>query len=290
MPDFRDITEEYMSKEFTAKTVDEAVAKGLSELGITLEEAEVKIVEEPTKGGLFGIGAKPAKVSVEKKLSDTKMVVEFLEGLLKIMEVNATVEKTEETDERIVFNLTAIDSSALIGYRGEVLDSIQCLAGAVYNTEKEKYIRVVVDCEGYRDKREKTLVSVANKLAAKAVKTGRKVCLEPMNPYERRIIHSTLMDYEGVKTMSEGKEPSRYVAIIPDNYDPTKVDEKKSFKEKRFGKKENGKFNKGNRHSGKFGKGERDDEKRAPKKAGFGGGVFLGNSLKENPNEEKTEE
>ena len=263
MPDFRDITEEYMSKEFTAKTVDEAVAKGLSELGITLEEAEVKIVEEPTKGGLFGIGAKPAKVSVEK---------------------------TEETDERIVFNLTAIDSSALIGYRGEVLDSIQCLAGAVYNTEKEKYIRVVVDCEGYRDKREKTLVSVANKLAAKAVKTGRKVCLEPMNPYERRIIHSTLMDYEGVKTMSEGKEPSRYVAIIPDNYDPTKVDEKKSFKEKRFGKKENGKFNKGNRHSGKFGKGERDDEKRAPKKAGFGGGVFLGNSLKENPNEEKTEE
>lgn len=296
MPGLRDMTEEYMSNEFTAKTVDEAVAKGLSELGITLEEAEVKVIEEPVKGGLFGIGAKPAKVTVQKKKSDADAVVDFLSGLLKIMNVNTAVELTEENEERAVFNLTAVDSSALIGYRGEVLDSIQCLAGAVYNTEKEKYIRVVVDCEGYRDKREKTLVYLANKLAAKAVKTGRKICLEPMNPYERRIIHAALMNYEGVKTMSEGKEPTRYVAIIPDNYDPTKAPDKKSFREKRFDKngkfdkRSGGRFDRNNRRGGKFDKGDRNGEKRAPKKAGFGGGVFLGNSLKDTAKEEKTEE
>ena len=297
-----------MSNEFTAKTVDEAVNKGLSELGITLEEAEVKVIEEPVKGGLFGIGAKPAKVTVQKKKSDADAVVDFLSGLLKIMNVNTAVELTEENEERAVFNLTAIDSSALIGYRGEVLDSIQCLAGAVYNTEKEKYIRVVVDCEGYRDKREKTLVYLANKLAAKAVKTGRKICLEPMNPYERRIIHAALMTYEDVKTMSEGKEPNRYVSIIPNNLtDP----DDKGLSERRFNGERNdfrrdrgdrndrgdrgsfgGGYRKGGKdRGGKFGGkdrggyGRRDSAPRQPRPKTSGFGTFLGNSLKDGDKE-----
>lgn len=284
-----------MSKEFTAKTKEEAIAKGLSELGITLEEAEVTVIEEPTKG-IFGIGAKPAKVAIEKKKTDATKTLDFLNGLLKIMSVTADSEIVEENEERVVVNLTTEDSHSLIGYRGEILDSLQCLAGAVYNTDKEKYIRVVVDCENYRNKREKTLDSLAKKLAEKAKKTGRKICLEPMTPYERRIIHSALMDVEGVKTMSEGKEPSRYVAIIPDNYDPTKQP-KREFKERRFDKGDrfkggrgdrggNGKFDR-NRRNGKFGT---KDEKRAPKKAGFGGGVFLGNSLKETTETKKDEE
>lgn len=275
-----------MSNEFTAKTVDEAIAKGLSELGITMEEAEVSVIEEPTKG-LFGIGSKPAKVKVEKRKTNADKVVLFLNGLLSRMNVECDVAVVEENEERVVFNLTAQDTSSLIGYRGELLDSIQCLAGAVYNTDKEKYIRVVVDCENYREKRERTLTSLAEKLAVKATKTGRKICLEPMNPFERRIIHSALMNREGVKTMSEGKEPSRYVAIIPDNYDPTKQP-KKEFRGKgdRFkGGKERGGFDKTRR----FKNGGRSDEKRAPKKAGFGGGVFLGNSLKDAPKKEEGE-
>lgn len=286
------MTEEYMSNEFTAKTKEEAIAKGLSELGITLEEAEVTVIEEPVKG-IFGIGAKPAKVMVEKKKTDATKTLDFLDGLLKIMNVTAQSQIEEETEERVVFNLTTEDSHSLIGYRGEILDSLQCLAGAVYNTDKEKYIRVVVDCENYRNKREKTLDSLAKKLAEKAKKTGRKICLEPMTPYERRIIHSALMDVEGVKTMSEGKEPTRYVAIIPDNYDPTKQP-KREFKDRKFdkgdrfkgGKGGNGKFDR-NRRNGKFGA---KDEKRAPKKAGFGGGVFLGNSLKNSTEDKKDEQ
>ena len=271
-----------MSNEFTAKTKEEAIAKGLSELGLTLEEAEVKVIEEPTKG-IFGIGAKPARVAVKKKKTDASKTLDFLNGLLKIMNVTASPSIEEENEERVVVNLTTEDSHALIGYRGEILDSLQCLAGAVYNTDKEKYVRVVVDCENYRSKREKTLDSLAKKLAEKAKKTGRKICLEPMTPYERRIIHSALMDVEGVKTMSEGKEPSRFVAIIPDNYDPTKFP-KKEFREKRFDKGDRFKGGKGN--NGKFDRNRRSkfggrDEKRAPKKAGFGGGVFLGNSLRE---------
>ncbi|MBP5177734.1 MAG: protein jag, partial [Clostridia bacterium] len=268
-----------MSKIFTGKTVDEATAAGLEELGIKESEAEVLVLDQGSKGFL-GFGAKPAKVQlivktkkeptiepeqaeaapVEKRAEaapkerkqfkpkgekkplkevvapeeeqyvkpenpteDAVKAEKFLVGLLKILGVEATVELLAENSEKAVYNIVTEDSSSAIGYRGEVLDSLQTLVGAVYNTEKEKYLRVVVDCEGYRAKRQKTLVSLAKKLATKAVATGRKVTLEPMNPYERRIIHSALIDYEGVKTVSEGKEPNRFVAIIPDGYDPMKA-------------------------------------------------------------------
>ena len=189
-----------------------------------------------------------------------------------MLNVNATVEVAMENHEKVVFNVVTEDSSSVIGFRGEVLDSLQTLVGAVYNTNKDKYLRVVVDCEAYRTKREKTLVGLAKKLAQKAVATGRKVTLEPMNPYERRIIHSALIDFEGVKTVSEGKEPNRFVAIIPDGYDPTKA---------RRSSRPGGK--------GKGGKPATRGEgaKSAPKGKGssFGTGVFLGNSLKENKDE-----
>ena len=221
------------------------------------------------------------QLPIENPSEDALKVKEFLTGLIAILNINGRVDVVAENDERAVFNVVTEDSSSAIGYRGEVLDSFQSLAGAVYNTDKDKYLRVVVDCENYRAKREKTLVSLAYKLAAKAVATGRKVTLEPMNPFERRVIHSALMEYDGVKTVSEGKEPNRFVSIIPDNYDPTKNRGKNGYR--------GGKGDYRGKGRERAEKPESDNSvKTAPKAktSAFSGGVFLGNSLKENKPEE----
>ncbi len=266
-----------MNNEFTAKTVEDAINLGLKTLEISLEQAEITVIEEGSKGFL-GMGAKPARVLVSKKKTEQDKVVEFLDGLFELIKVPTTIDVSIGKEDKIVFNLTTIDSSSLIGYRGEILDSIQTLASAVYNTEKEEYSRIVVDCENYREKREQTLISLAQKLANKAIKQRRKLTLEPMNPFERRIIHSALADFEGVKTVSEGKEPNRYIAIIPDGYDEN-AHKKRDFKKggKNFDKKPYGK---------KFNDKGKDVKPSTPqKKTGFGGGVFLGNSLKDNNND-----
>lgn len=260
-----------MSKEYTAKTIEEAVNLGLKDLDLNIEQVEYVVLEQPTKG-FIGIGAKPAKISMKKKKTDAMRACDFLEGLFDYLNVTATTEVVADNEEKTVINVVATDSSSLIGYRGEVLDSLQCLAGAVFNKNNETYKRVVVDCENYREKREQTLKNLALKLAEKAKKSARKVTLEPMNPFERRVIHSALFEVEGVKTVSEGKEPNRYIVIIPDNFDPTKKDFKKGKfdkNNKRF-KKDDRKFDKSN------------EIKSAPKQKGFGNSVFLGNSLKQN--------
>ena len=255
--------------EFLGKTVEEAIESGLKTLGVTKEEVEIEILEEPTKGFL-GIGAKPAKVNVSVKKTDGQRAIDFLNGLLDLMNVNAKCNLTKE-EEKVVIDVIADNSSSIIGYRGEVLDALQCLAGAVANTGRDDYRRVVVDCEGYREKREETLKSIAEKLAQKAVRTGRKVTLEPMNPYERRILHSALSSSEEVKTASEGKEPNRYVVIIPNNLKPY---EKKDFK--KGGKNGYNKGGKGERRN------DRPSEPRQPRPKTSGFGTFLGNSLKDN--------
>ena len=204
------------SIEVCGKTVDEAVIEGLEKLGITKDEAEIEIIEEPQSKGLIFKKTTLAKVKISKKKSDSARAVEFLDGLFDLIKVHATTELTRD-DDKICINLVASNSSFLIGYRGEVLDALQCLAGAVANIGREEYKRVVVDCEQYREKRENTLNALALKLADKAVATGRKVNLEPMNPFERRIIHTALSSRDDVKTESEGKEPNRYIVIIPND-------------------------------------------------------------------------
>lgn len=211
---------------------------------------------------------------IDNPSEDAKRTVKFLEGLLSQINVEGQIKVVAESEERVVLEIVAKDSSSVIGYRGEVLDSMQTMAGAIYNTDKEKYLRVVVDCENYREKRERTLVNLANKLAQKALASGRKITLEPMNPFERRIIHSALMDVEGVKTASEGKEPNRFVAIIPDGYDPSKNHRSSG----RFGGKGKG----GKPYNKKGSSGERSSSSNgAAKKSAFSGGVFLGNSKKD---------
>lgn len=201
--------------EFSGKTVEEAIEEGLKTLGLTREEASVEVLEEGKKGGLFSKGVK-ARVKVGKKKTDGERAVAFLEGMFERMNIAAATE-LDESGEHIRINVVTGNSYAVVGHRGEVLDALQVLAGAVANIGREEYERVVVDCEGYRDKREATLKRLAGKLAEKAVRTGRKVSVEPMTPYERRIIHSALADNADVKTVSEGKEPYRYIVVVPNN-------------------------------------------------------------------------
>ena len=220
-------------KEFTGKTVEEAVEIGLKELGLTAEQAEIRVLEEGKKK-LFGsvkarveIAAKeetPVVVEETETVSavtgetatDGERTVAFLEGLFELLNVTACTELVSEGD-KVEINVTAANTTAIIGKHGAMLDAIQTLAGAVANTGRDDYKRVVVDCENYRENREATLNKLSENLAQKAIRLGKKIKLEPMNPYERRIIHAALSEREGVSTQSEGKEPNRYIVIVPDN-------------------------------------------------------------------------
>ncbi len=219
-------------KEFTGKTVDEAVEKGLKELGIAREDADIRVLEEGKKK-LFGsikarveIAVKETETVAEEKTiapiakaegaTDGERTVVFLEGLFKLLKINACTELVAE-GEKVEINVTAANTTAIIGKHGVMLDAIQTLAGAVANTGRDDYKRVVVDCENYRENREVTLNKLADNLAEKAMRLGKKIKLEPMNPYERRIIHAALSEKEGVATTSEGKEPNRYIVIVPNN-------------------------------------------------------------------------
>ena len=215
-------------QEFTGKTVEEAVEKGLKELGLTEETADIRVLEEGKKK-LFGsvkarVEIAPLAEEETEEIAETvsadgetdgERAVAFLKGLFEILEIDATTELVAE-GEKIEINVNAKNTNSVIGKRGATLDAIQTLAGAVANKGRDDYKRVVVDCENYREAREATLKRLAENLAEKAIRFERKIMLEPMNPYERRIIHAALSDYQGVKTESEGKEPNRYVVIVPD--------------------------------------------------------------------------
>lgn len=259
---------------FTGKTVDEAVEAGLNALGITRSEAEIVVLEEGKKK-LFG--SVKAKVQISKKASDAKRAAEFIDGLMEILKISAVSEITEEEDN-IKIDIKTTNSAKVIGKRGDILDAVQCLAGAVANIGRDDYKKVVVDCENYREQREETLKALAEKLAKKAVDKGRKMTLEPMNPYERRIIHSALANNPDVKTVSEGKEPMRYIAVIPNNAKPydkgLRYGERQEGRSDRRGdRKPRGKFDRrGDRPRQSSG----GSKPRGKKEIHFG--TFLGNS------------
>ncbi len=206
--------------EFTGKTVEDALAAAVAATGVPAEKMEMEVLEKG-KVTFLGIGSVKAriKVYVQDDATDGERAVEFLEGLLKLLSVDAAPHLVRE-EEKIEIDLETEDSHAVIGKRGAVLDALQSLAGAVANTGREEYKRVVVDCGNYREKREETLRRVAKKTAEKAVRQGRKISLEPMSAYERRVIHSTLADSTEVRTSSEGKDPRRYVVVTPNELKP----------------------------------------------------------------------
>ena len=197
--------------EVKGKTVDEAIFKGLKELGLSLDEVNIEIVHEGSKG-LFGLG-KNAVVTLSEKEKVVSGPEEFLNGLFEKMQVSATC-TAQETEEAINIDIKGDSTGMLIGRRGETLDALQYLTSLVVNKGSENYKRITLDTENYRKKREETLVRLANRLASKVAKTGKRVALEPMNPYERRILHATLQSNPNVTTISEGEEPNRRVIIV----------------------------------------------------------------------------
>ena len=297
--------------EFTGKTVEEAVEKGLQELGLTRETADIRVLEEGKKK-LFGsvkarveiapleteekVEPAPAP-AVEAGMTDGQRTVVFLEGLFKLLNITACTELISEED-KVEINVTAANTTAVIGKHGTMLDAIQTLAGAVANIGRDDYKRVVVDCENYRESREATLNKLAENLAQKAIRLGKKIKLEPMNPYERRIIHSALSEREGVKTVSEGKEPNRYIVVIPDNLEDPEapaIPARTERRNDRGGRRDDrrGGYGRGGKGKGGFGKGGKSGYKKYGNRSDNGGassggttmkastdffGIFLGNS------------
>ena len=201
--------------EFTAKTVDEALTNALVQLETTSDKVEYEVVEKGSSGILGFINTKPAKILVWKKVTMEGNVREFLDDVFNAMDLKVTIEMTiDEEAEIININLVGDDMGVLIGKRGQTLDSLQYLVSLVANKVSEKYYRVKLDTENYRDRRKATLESLAKNIAYKVKRTRRPVSLEPMNPYERRIIHSALQNDKYVCTKSEGEEPFRHVVVL----------------------------------------------------------------------------
>ncbi|WP_350343673.1 RNA-binding cell elongation regulator Jag/EloR [Proteinivorax tanatarense] len=202
------------SVEVSAKSVEEALEQGLKQLGLGKEQVTFEVLEEPTKG-ILGLLSKPAKISIKEKFNPEKFVKGFLIEMLEKFNVNFVIEMEKQQASHLTANIIGEDLGVLIGKHGKTLDSIQYLTNLAVNRKADDYTRVLVDVNGYRSKREETLVSLAKRLASKSINTKRKVLLEPMNAMERRIIHSTLNDSDSVKTYSVGEEPFRKVAIEP---------------------------------------------------------------------------
>lgn len=195
-------------------TVEEAIAAALKELRAENNEVEIEIINEPSKG-FFGLGSKDAKVKVTITNGPEERARKFIDILLKKMSIEADYE-VNYSDNILNVDIVKIgedDKGIVIGKRGKNLDEIQFLLNLTVNKGRENYVRVIFNVEDYRAKREETLKRLALKMADKCRYYNRKVKLEPMNPYERRIIHSTLQDVKGIITYSEGEEPYRKVVI-----------------------------------------------------------------------------
>ncbi len=211
-----------MKKELivTAKTVEEAKEKAAAELGVAVENIEFEVLEEG-KRGFLGIGATEAKVSATYTLGGADIALAFIEQVVADMQLNLTVAKKEGNNDDVLITVDGEGAGLLIGHHGETLDSLQYLANLAANKkikgEKHEYVKVTLDIEGYRAKREETLRALARRMAAKVVKYKKSVMLEPMNPYERRIIHSEVQHVQGVSTNSIGSENNRRVVMFLDD-------------------------------------------------------------------------
>lgn len=197
----------------TAKTVEEAVTKALIELQTTSDKLTYEIVEKGS-AGFLGIGSKPAIIRAKRKETLQDKAIEFLEQVFDAMNMAVDISvEYNETEKEMNVNLKGDDMGILIGKRGQTLDSLQYLVSLVVNKETEGYLRVKLDTENYRERRKETLETLARNISYKVKRTKHPVSLEPMNPYERRIIHSALQNDRYVVTRSEGEDPYRHVVI-----------------------------------------------------------------------------
>ena len=202
--------------EVSAKTVNDAITEACQKLGVTSDRLDYEVVEEGSSGFL-GIGSKPAVIRAgvkETELSLEDRAKTFLNDVFEAMDMDVVIAVSyDETEKSLDIDLSGEEMGLLIGKRGQTLDSLQYLVSLVVNKGLEDYIRVKVDTENYRQRRKETLENLAKNVAFKVKKTRRPVSLEPMNPYERRIIHSALQNDKYVTTHSEGEEPFRRVVV-----------------------------------------------------------------------------
>ena len=211
-----------MKKEIivTAKTVEEAKNKAAAELGVAMEEIEFTVLEEG-KRGFLGIGASDAKVSACYTESGADIALGFIRRMIEDMELDLTVSKKDGTNDDTLISVDGEGAGLLIGHHGETLDALQYLANLAANKkvkgEKREYAKITLDVEGYRAKREEALRALARRMANKVIKAKKSVMLEPMNPYERRIIHSEVQGIAGVSTNSIGSENNRRVVMFLDD-------------------------------------------------------------------------
>ena len=197
--------------EVSAKNAELAIAQALDKLGIAREQAQIEVLDEG-RAGILGLGSRDAVVRVTRLETSEDRAVDFLTEVTEKMGAPAKVE-AKMGDEAMNVELSGENMGMLIGHHGDTLDALQYLTSLVVNRGADDYTRVVLDTEGYRDKRAKALAQLAERTAARAIRTGR-VALEPMNPYERRILHTTLQDHPRVTTYSEGEEPYRRVIVV----------------------------------------------------------------------------
>ncbi len=200
----------------TADTIDEAKQKACLELGTDMEKTQFEILRQPEKKILGLFGGSPAEVRAFYEITPIESAKAYLEEILKYMDLGEIEITAEEDENGAVITLDGENVAYIIGHRGETLDALQYLTGLVANHVDQSYYRISINIGNYREKREKTLEILGRKLAFKALKTGQKTSLEPMNPYERRIIHTAVQKVKGASSWSEGEDMQRHVVIGPD--------------------------------------------------------------------------
>ncbi|KJR47638.1 RNA-binding protein Jag [Desulfosporosinus sp. I2] len=199
--------------EKTGKTVEEAITAGVMELAVERDRVKVEVLEEPTKKGLFGLfGTKLARVKVYYEDNPGDLATEFIYSICQAIDIKADIQ-VSKTGEHWHINISGPELGLLIGRRGDTLDALQYLTNLAVAKKLSERVRIVVDVEGYRLRREETLIRLAKRLSDKVKRTGTRIVLEPMNPHERRIIHTSLQDETRISTFSEGDDPNRRVVI-----------------------------------------------------------------------------
>ncbi|HEX3025717.1 MAG TPA: RNA-binding cell elongation regulator Jag/EloR [Clostridia bacterium] len=201
----------------TGRTVEEAIRIACESLGVEREQVEFEILELPSKRLLGLLGASDAKVKVVYNEGVEDKARNYLKQILEKMELPGVIIESTETEKGINFDLAGEGLGIIIGHRGETLDSLQYLVSLVANKGEEQYKRITIDTGNYREKREKTLMALAKRIALNSIRTKRTTTLEPMNPYERRIIHTAVQEIRGAASWSVGEEPNRRVVIGAEN-------------------------------------------------------------------------
>lgn len=196
----------------SGKSVEAAIAVGLSQLNTTRDRVKIQVLEQPSKGFFGFIGSKAAKVELERLPDVLEETLMFLKDVFLSMNLIVEIEQ-EENKEGLILNLKGSDLGILIGRRGQTLDSLQYLVNIVANRYSEKHLRIILDAENFRGRRRSTLQQLAMRLASRVIRTRSEVILEPMPPLERKVIHSQLQDHPKVKTYSKGEDPNRRVVI-----------------------------------------------------------------------------